>query len=398
MNLFNDDNLKILKTLPDNSIDSCVTDPPYGLSFLGKTWDVSVPSKETWEEVYRVLKPGAHLVAFFGTRTYHRGVCAIEDAGFEIRDMVAWLYGTGFPKSHNISKDMDRIQGVERNIIGKTETKVGVFAHSGGGTPQNINDYENVITEATSDLAKQWDGWGTALKPAIEPIVLARKPLEESTVARNVLKHGTGAINIDDCKIESGGEHLVRSIKTRNAGGSWRESKGMFTTGRSFIPTNDPTGRWPANVVHDGSDEVVNSFPNNTSRFFYSAKTSVSEKEEGLENFIPKHTSASEFRPNHMEKAEEGETGSAYGRFTKRKNIHPTVKPTSLMEYLITLVTPPNGTVIDPYMGSGSTGKAAIKLGFDFIGMELDPEYYEIAKARIEHEKKSIPSLKKFLT
>jgi site-specific DNA-methyltransferase (adenine-specific) len=342
---------------------------------MNKKWDVSVPKKETWEEVYRVLKPGAHLIAFFSNKTYHRGVVEIEDAGFEIRDMLDWIYGSGFPKSHDISKDIDKIEGVEREIIGYSKGKTGEnlnklsrprgndsdLAKSVGaygiGAKQSTIDIP--ITKAKSETAKKWEGYGTNLKPAKEPMVLARKPISEDTIAKNVIKWGTGAINIDDCRIGD---------------------------------------RFPSNVLTDGSEEVLSKLPKGTDSFFYSAKTSTKEREDGLDNLEEKFTSASEFRPNHMEKTITGETtGTAYGRFTKRKNNHPTVKPVSLMEYLVTLVTPQGGKVIDPYMGSGSTGIAAINKNFDFVGIEIDENYYQISKARIEHAEKNRPSLKKFL-
>lgn len=315
--LHNDDCLNILKTMEDNSIDSCVTDPPYGLSFMGKAWDYDVPKKEIWQEVFRVLKPGAHLLAFFGSRTYHRGAIQIEDAGFEIRDQIMWLYGSGFPKSHNIG-----------------------------------------------------DGWGTALKPAHEPIVVARKPPEDS-IARNKEKYGTGAINIDECRTEEKG---MKWEKPR--GGIWKTDK----EAEAKLVENE-LGRWPANIIHDGSDEVVAAFPNETSKFFYSAKASKTDRDEGLENFISKKVVAWQTGNGASGKP----SSLSAGRDTEYKNIHPTVKPTELMKYLCRLVTPKGGIVLDPFMGSGSTGKAAIQEGFGFCGIEMSAEYFEIAKARIEH-------------
>lgn len=315
--LYNDDCLNILKTMENNSIDSCVTDPPYGLSFMGKAWDYDVPKKEIWQEVFRVLKPGAHLLAFFGSRTYHRGVLPIEDAGFEIRDQIMWLYGSGFPKSHNIG-----------------------------------------------------NGWGTALKPAHEPIVVARKPPEDS-IARNKEKYGTGALNIDGCRTEEKG---MKWEKPR--GGIWKTD----SEAEAKLVEND-LGRWPANVIHDGSDEVVTAFPNETAKFFYSAKASKADKDEGLDNFLAKKVvsfqtgNGASGKPSSM----------SAGRNTEYKNIHPTVKPTELMKYLCRLVTPKGGIVLDPFMGSGSTGKAAIQEGFRFCGIEMSEEYFEISKARIEH-------------
>ena len=317
VSLYNDDCLNALKTMEDNSIDSCVTDPPYGLSFMGKAWDYDVPKKEIWEEVFRVLKPGAHLLAFFGSRTYHRGVVQIEDAGFEIRDQIMWLYGSGFPKSHNIG-----------------------------------------------------NGWGTALKPAHEPIVVARKPITQSVV-KNVEQYGTGALNIDECRTETKG---MKWEKPR--GGIWKTDSGA----EAKLVEND-LGRWPANIIHDDSDEVVKNFPNESSKFFYSAKASKADKDEGLENFLAKKVvtwqtgNGASGKPSSM----------SADRNTEYKNIHPTVKPTDLMKYLCRLVTPKGGIVLDPFMGSGSTGKAAIQEGFGFCGIEMCEEYFEIAKARIDH-------------
>ena len=365
--LLNGDCREMLKALPSNSVDACVTDPPYGLSFMGKAWDYDVPGVETWREVFRVLKPGAHLLSFFGSRTYHRGVIPIEDAGFEIRDQIMWLYGSGFPKSHNLEG-----------------------AH---------------------------EGWGTALKPAHEPIVVARKPFS-GTVAKNMLAHGTGGLNIDGCRIEGIVPSTVQGQSSRQGevyGADQRDQ-------RQFI--GHDAGRWPANVMHDGSDEVLDGFPHTKSgngavkrdsgtgylpsafgkesrpagtpnteygdegsaaRFFYCAKTSKRDRDEGLENAKDKvlamsNQAIAELARGNMHKGESGVNTAKI-----RKNNHPTVKPTDLMRYLCRLVTPPGGTVLDPFMGSGSTGKAAILENFNFIGVELSPDYLAIAKARIYH-------------
>ena len=325
MTLHLGDCLDALRQLPDASVDSVVTDPPYGLSFMGKKWDYDVPSVEVWAECLRVLKPGGHLLAFAGTRTQHRMAVRIEDAGFEIRDMIAWVYGSGFPKSHNLE----------------------------GG----------------------WKGWGTALKPALEPITVARKPLS-GTVAETVLKHGTGALNVDGCRVGNDG-----GCAGAGAGAGAR----VFGSGLNgtFAPPVPGLGRWPANLIHDGSEEVTGLL-GEAARFFYCPKAGKKDREEGLEGFAKKATAASEFRPNHTEKAAEGEDGNPYGRWQPRTNNHPTVKPTDLMRYLCRLVTPPGGTVLDPFMGSGSTGKAAVLEGFRFIGCERDPDYLAIARARIQ--------------
>ena len=339
----------VLKALEANSIDSCVTDPPYGLSFMGKSWDYDVPKKEIWQEVLRVLKPGGHLLAFFGSRTYHRGVVQIEDAGFEVRDQIMWLYGSGFPKSHDVSKAIDKEAGAERKIIEQVK-KVQSYGYKNNNVYGSDFDRGGVqnITEPATDEAKQWEGWGTALKPAHEPIVVARKPITQ-TLAKNVLEYGTGALNIDGCRVEhvtvDGGSlatnpHLRSKIKGGNGGNIFP------TETESRIVNVSPLGRWPANVIHDGSDEVISQFPNETSRFFYCAKASKADRGEG--------------------------------------NKHPTVKPTELMKYLCRLVTPKGGVVLDPFMGSGSTGKAALLEDFSFIGIESDEKYFTIAQDRLK--------------
>ena len=437
MKLLHGDCLEQMKTLPDNSIDAIVSDPPYGISFMAKKWDYDVPKVEVWQEAMRVLKPGGHALIACGTRTQHRMVVNIEDAGFEIRDVVSWIYGSGFPKSLNISKAIDKTDAAEaqlarrykftewvrshgvkaRHIDDATSTKMGshytthstqpaimtrehleACRHLFADVPQWVEDEcdkrsvesENFkrrevvgtkkmrdtsevriavtssadtydekatrqvnITAPATEAAKQWDGWGTALKPACEFFTLARKPLSEKTVAANVLKWGTGGINIDACRVGT-----------------------------------DESGRFPANLIHDGSQEVLDLFPETKSgslkaghkrgsgitsydggggvvqkdygndqgsaaRFFYCAKASKKDRDEG----------------NH----------------------HPTVKPTALMQYLCRLITPAGGPVLDPFMGSGSTGKAAVREGFDFVGCELDADYYAIATARIEAEQNREP-------
>ncbi len=344
---------EVLKTLPDNSIDSIVTDPPYGLSFMGKKWDYDVPSVEIWKECLRVLKPGGYLLSFAGTRTQHRMACNIEDAGFEIRDMISWVYGSGFPKSLNIGKDNP-----------------------------------------------EWEGWGTALKPALEPITMARKPFP-GTVAINVLEWGTGGINIDGCRVGDTG--------ARNNG-----KKADSDIYGKYGPTNKVDynkGRFPSNLIHDGSQEVVSLFPDSdgqqgdvkgtepshtgvncygkygrieslsrndsgsASRFFYCAKASKEDRDDGLFGLEARQYSH-DGRETPIENAFQRNASVA-------KNFHPTVKPTDLMRYLCKMVTGPNGTILDPFMGSGSTGKAAMLEGFDFIGIEMETEYLKIAEKRI---------------
>ena len=362
------DCLEVLAGMPDNSVDSIVTDPPYGLSFMGKRWDYDVPSVAIWEQCLRVLKPGGHLLAFAGTRTQHRMAVRIEDAGFEIRDMIAWVYGSGFPKSLDVSKAIDKAAGLERTQI------IGKSARHGGGIVGNGSSYEispevPVLYAPATPAARQWSGWGTALKPALEPITMARKPLI-GTVAENVLTHGTGAINVDGCRVgdevrlnSSAGNKDLENRKTVTPISSHKE-----TAGRECI------GRWPANLIHDGSNEACLALKSGA-RFFYSAKTGKDDRNEGCESFEEKPAGGMQ-----------GRNDGSLGTITMSQNHHPTVKPTTLMAYLCRLVTPPGGTVLDPFMGSGSTGKAATVNGFRFIGIERDPAYHKIAEARISNQ------------
>jgi DNA modification methylase len=350
---------EVMATLDAESVDAIVTDPPYGLSFMGKGWDHGVPGVEFWAKALRVAKPGAHLLAFGGTRTYHRLACAIEDAGWEIRDCVMWVYGSGFPKSHN--------------------------------------------------MKGEWSGWGTALKPAWEPIIVARKPLV-GTVAENVLTHGTGAINVDGCRVGTEGG----TQKGSKPQGDGRGIYGAGLHGACEIKQLN-AGRWPANLIHDGSEEVVGLFPakvkggtwnrtagarhfhndgeptgyqtsgsdgttGSAARFFYCAKASKADRDEGCEGLERRTWQEHGYRDNatsHLSPR------AGAGRTSLSRNHHPTVKPTALMRYLCRLVTPPGGIVLDPFTGSGSTGKGAVLEGFQFIGIEREAEYVEIAKARI---------------
>jgi DNA modification methylase len=352
----------VMATLDAASVDAVVSDPPYGLSFMGKGWDHGVPGVEFWTEALRVAKPGAHLLAFGGTRTYHRLACAIEDAGWEIRDCVMWVYGSGFPKSHDVSKAIDKAAGAERDVLGVSSVtgerrNAGSEKYGGGnGIPQSIN----LLTAPATDAARQWSGWGTALKPAWEPIIVARKPLC-GTVAENVLTHGTGGINVDGCRV---GAHDPACDMDYDC-----------TCGASG------QGRWPANVVHDGSNEVVGLFPDTASGSRKAGRHVVAggQGRYGLfsEGELPEiiGDSGSAARFFYCAKASKADRSA--------DNRHPTVKPTALMQYLCRLVTPPGGVVLDPFTGSGSTGKAAVLEGFDFVGIEREAEYVEIARARI---------------
>ncbi len=475
--IINGDSIKELKNFPDNYFHSVVTDAPYGLSFMGKKWDYDVPSVELWQEVLRVLKEGGYLLSFAGTRTQHRMAVNIEDAGFEIRDMIAWVYGSGFPKSHNIGKAIDKNNGkykidltdfgnyikekrevkrysrkqlddimetctavswwegrktgvqlpskkiykklkkvldldnkfddlidwaeAEREVIGKHKAPAkSIYTQTEQELSKDVN-----ITIPKTEQANQWEGWGTALKPALEPITMARKPFK-TTVAENVLKNGVGGINIDECRVNLNG--IPKDKGNPNRIGS-KNGSTNFDTSKEYDYNQ---GRFPANFIHDGSDEVTDLFPKNAgggnhkyhkkptangmfnlkgqnnqngeigykdsgsaSRFFYCAKASKQDRNEGLEDFEEKKAGSYEFRQD----------GSLDGKETKaNKNNHPTVKPTDLMRYLVRLVTPKDGIVLDCFMGSGSTGKACALEGFEFIGIDLDKDYCEIAKARID--------------
>lgn len=380
--LYNGDCLEIMRSMPDNSIDSIVTDPPYGLSFMGKKWDYDVPSVEIWAECLRVLKPGGHLLAFAGTRTQHRMAVRIEDAGFEIRDMIAWVYGSGFPKSLDVSKAIDKAAGAERDVIGVREDFAKRMSLSKRPGTANVGGYVNPqaageITAPATDDARQWHGWGTALKPALEPITVARKPLI-GTVVANVLEHGTGALNIDGCRVATneslkGGGSPIMRYDGQNDRLCWGEGYTRKATEGNVL------GRWPANLIHDGSDEVVAGFPQ--SQVSGSAKNGARSDAtpEGIFGKRPQgqlhNDSGSAARFFYCAKASKKDRGEG--------NAHPTVKPTDLMAYLCRLVTPPGGVVLDPFMGSGSTGKAAQREGFRFIGIEREPAYMEIANSRI---------------
>lgn len=388
----------------DCSVDAVVTDPPYELGFMGKSWDSSGVAYrvDLWGEVLRVLKPGGHLLAFGGSRTYHRLACAVEDAGFEIRDQIMWVYGSGFPKSLDVSKALDKAAGAEREVIGsRSDVATRIYDNGEGSRLPSVIP----VTAPATDAAKRWQGWGTALKPAHEPVVVARKPLV-GTVAQNVLLWGTGAINIDACRI---------------AGEPWKPvapNSGGRRGGVMGSPTEHPggnphtLGRWPANLVHDGSDEVLEHFPKQTSganptrrgglgyhgaagqdevtanrgtetgsaaRFFYCAKPGKAERNAGLDA-LPERIINTDTPPgskgSNSPRAGAGRTGAT-------RNVHPTVKPVALMRYLVRLVTPPDGVVLDPFLGSGTTAVAAILEGKRWVGCELTEEYVPIIEGRV---------------
>jgi len=516
-------NIELLKQYPDNYFDSIVTDAPYGLGkepnavdlmkdwvekgyheisgtgFMGKDWDAFVPQPLFWKEAFRVLKHGGHVLSFFGTRTYDWGVMAMRFAGFEVRDTITWHYGSGFPKSHNISKALDKLEGAEREIIGKNEN------HRERNNPmaEMLNLSNGNITAPSTESAKQWDGWGSALKPASEPIVLARKPLEKGlSIAENIIKWGVGGINIHGCRINTNGESWQRDNNVEyRIENNIPSTKSMLCNGNGAFVNSNPQGRFPANVIfshhedcvcngtkkvkgsnskpqdigkgregdftngiygakqskvvtshtdNDGNEEVedwdcvedcpirildeqsgvskssnakrtrntIGSFgmPNDNtpeysdkggaSRFFYTAKSSKGERNKGLDGFevkekpdnyiMPKLT-CSECGSKRVDSSnslvcgcngkthyeEQNSLESKNNLAGGNKNFHPTVKPIKLMQYLVRLITPPNGIVLDPFNGSGTTGIAAKLEGFNYVGLELDPEYCKISEARI---------------
>jgi DNA modification methylase len=420
------DCIEVMAELPEASVDAIVTDPPYGLGFMGKRWDALPPGEDVAREALRVLKPGGHLLAFGGTRTYHRLACAVEDAGFEIRDTICWLYGSGFPKSLDVSKAIDKAAGAEREVVGEKVAPNGKThaelhgarsGRAGGGIMGDAvpvaRNSELVTAPATAEAA-EWDGWGTALKPAHEPVVVARKPLV-GTVAANVAEHGTGALNIDGCRIEA--DWSERSEAWKRSGRSAKPDADKIAAPPG-IGIDTSKGRWPANVVLDEEaagmlDEQTGDRPSGSgaksrrtsdsweggplrpldgestggdsggaARFFYVAKASRGERNAGLDGFEERE--AGNFEDDAYEWATDGK-GNPRSAPVSKRNHHPTVKPIALMRWLVRLVTPPGGTVLDPFVGSGTTGCAAALEGFEFVGIEREPEYAELAEARIAH-------------
>lgn len=373
VSLYGGDSREVLKQIPDNFFDAIVTDPPYGLLFMAKAWDSldgAAFATEFWAQIYRVLKPGGHVVAFSGTRSYHRLAVAIEDSGFEIRDQLAWVYGSGFPKSHDVSKGIDKTAGVERTVTARGASGRNSLM---GGLAGTEGESGHTITQPATPAAQQWQGWGTALKPSWEPIVLARKPLSEKTVAANVLKWGTGALNVDGCRVGTddnlnGGGYNVDGTSNKQL--SEATSYATKVMDKVFI---QPKGRWPANICHDGSDEVLAGFPDSKSTKAASTKPMQRQDNDvygkGLGSISPDNTfddSGSAARFFYSAKAD---------KLDRIGSKHPTVKPVDLMQWLCRLVTPPGGRILDPFAGSGSTGEAAWREGFDCTLIEREPEY-----------------------
>jgi len=371
------DCLTVMRGMADCSVDAVVTDPPYGLGFMGKSWDKAVPGPEFFEAMLRVAKPGAHIVAFGGTRLFHRMTCAIEDAGWEIRDCLMWLHGQGFPKSLDVSKAIDKAAGAEREVL--STYRAAVQSGATGGLNSSKADANGVtyaqVTAPATDAAKQWQGWGTALKPAWEPIILARKPLV-GTVAANVLAHGTGALNVDGCRIE-GGENTSRPCGVHG----WQKDTGGFTQSGKMVTESHALGRWPANLILSGDAPAMvdAQVGDNVSRFMYCPKADSTDRNEGLEGM-----EAVQVDESRDPDAPGGNNPRNRGA-GERTNFHPTVKSTDLMRWLVRLVTPPGGVVLDPFGGTFSTGKAAMLEGCRFIGIEQDPAYFKIGEARMKH-------------
>ena len=435
---------EVLKAYPDNHFDAVVTDPPYGLGkepdpievmkswssegyykaegggFMGKSWDAFVPSPLIWKEIYRVLKPGGYLLSFFGTRTYDWGVMSLRFAGFEIHNMVAWVFGSGFPKALDISKAIDQKYCREeleeelgrkptpeefkerwkdyRKVVDKRTDgpsswmlEQKIEHREKGGTGFGYADgsgKEYNITVCKTSEAKKYEGYKTALKPALEPICLARKPISEKNIAENVLKWGTCGLNIDGCRLEKkSGDRTEYGVN-----GIERKNNNVYGTQYGKIEFDGAQGRFPANLIYDGSDEVLELFPDtnnnygSVARFFYCAKASKSERNLGLEHFIPKQKIF-----NGQSAKSSTDMKDVEKRFTTQPspNNHATVKPINLMRYLCRLITPPNGTILDPFLGSGSTGCGAVLEGFNFVGIEMDEYFVEISKARIDYVKEN---------
>lgn len=515
MKVIQGDNIETLKKYPDNYFDAVVTDPPYGLGkepdavelmkdwiehgyheisgsgFMGKEWDAFVPQPLFWKEVFRVLKHGGHVLAFYGTRTFDWGVMAMRFAGFEVRDTIYWHYGSGFPKSHNIGKAIDKLHGAERDIIGQRhdilikqakdikEGKRKILDSFNSGSPKRNNGFKNIsayVTAPATEEAKQWEGWGSALKPASEPIVLARKPLEKGlSIAENVMKWGTGGINIDGCRVGNGAKKWetpregiwttdidakaelidnpqgrfpanlimthhpececrgLKKIKAIKGGsGEATMNSGMGKNGIYGSYSHDKLGDNAGGVGDENGEETIEDWichpdcpikimdeqsgilksgamdsvtkggkfnvygqmserrvvnppsEGGASRFFYCAKASKSERNKGLEGFEEKENKHSTYGI-HSDEGLLHNGRNPENRSRTMSNFHPTVKPVKLMQYLVRLITPPNGKVLDPFCGSGTTGIACKLEGFEFVGLEQDAEYCKIAEARIKN-------------
>lgn len=393
MKLHLGDCLDVLKEMQENTIDSIITDPPYGLS-MSRTWDYDLPKIEIWQECLRVLKPGGHLASFGGSKTYHRMCCAIEDAGFEIRDCILWIYSQGWPKSLDVAKSIDKAaRGFPQGGADPTSPNHGKFKsgcseenptgkHFGAGPGSFMREAGVKDNRELVEEAKPWRGFGTALKPSYEPIILARKPLE-GTVVQNVLKYGTGALNIDACRVPTkdnlnGGAYAKNGKDRHDGKENWRFKHG------GAGEYQQPEGRWPANIILDADGSVDGYFP-------FTKSGTGAKKKKSAEGYSP-NSYGKESRAEGTPNVEYGDSGSASRIFYHAKpsraekgeyNKHPTVKSRNLISYLVLLCTPPGGIVLDPFMGSGTTGISAFSEGFDFIGIEKEKDYFEIAERRI---------------
>lgn len=415
--IYNGSMLDMLQVIEPNSIDAIVTDPPYELNFMNKGWDNCGISfnPDTWKKCYEVLKPGGYLLAFGGSRTFHRIAVAIEDAGFEIRDTIMWLYGSGFPKSMNIGLAIDKKKDIKSEIIASYER----YNEPSGIVNIGQGERKKVIHKVKK-ASNEWQGWGTALKPAYEPVIVARKPFKGSLVD-NIIENGVGGLNIEECRVKTEDNLNGGGYNTK---GNSQKSKEDATSyylkvlEKEFI---QPEGRFPTNVIHDGSEEVEGLFPQkagggsgtydftktsqenttyiitniksghhfgdsgSAARFFYTAKASKKDRDEGLDGFEQMQTTDGYIRNNEESTRKFGANSAL------RRNIHPTVKPCELMQYLVRLVTPRGGIVLDPFMGSGSTGKAVMfenrerNADYKFIGIDLEEKYCQIANARIDY-------------
>lgn len=362
--ILNGDCLEVMREFDNDTFDAIVTDPPYGLKFMGKDWDNEVPGIPYWVEALRVAKPGAHLLCFGGTRKFHRMACAIEDAGWEIRDCVMWTYGSGFPKSMDVAKAIDKASGYVGEVIGTRTVDVGMQGGNMHAGRQQQQQQQQV--HALSEQAEEWKGWGTSLKPAWEPIILARKPID-GTIANNVLEYGTGALNIDGCRVG------VDVIKT-NGGDKFPNVYGEYKT----CVESEHVGRFPANLIHDGSDEVLELFPETKP-----ARKGKLRFGKGGNTFYPNgKTVATEYNDNGGSAARFFYCAKATKKDRGEFNDHPTVKPNDLMRWLVRLVCPEGGQLLDPFMGSGSTGIACADEGINFVGIEQDEHFAEIAERR----------------
>ena len=382
--------------------DGILCDPPYELGFMGKSWDSSGIAFDTemWADILKLLKPGAHLLAFSGSRTYHRMAVAIEDAGFEIRDMIEWVYGSGFPKSHNVANAVDKLNGASNRGHAISS---GSQIHPTTGR-KRANGELLPAYKARTEAGQLWEGYGTALKPAHEPCVLARKPLD-GTVANNVLKHGTGGLNIDGTRVAAEPE-LAKNWTDRKAPAGFNGDKsGIYGSGKTDTPSDyTPTGRFPANLIHDGSPEVEAVFPqtgksvvrvsedkdlsvNTSSRYFYTAKASKRERNAGLEGFEDIRGGAMQANTTNKMQLGGASLKGEHKEIQPTKNGHPTVKPLSLTKYLATLIKPPTGgRLLVPFSGSGSEMIGALQAGWEYVeGVELTEEYIPIAEARIKY-------------